>query len=96
MSYDVQIPSLHRGADRSLGVAAQTLVCANEPMDQALPAAERWALPAGRVWAGAKGGWWYLSTRWKGNLLVDLQIEAEVVDEEVDGNELAVKQASFH
>lgn len=42
------------------------------------------------------GNWWYLSTQWKGNLLVDLQIKAEVVDEEVDSNELAVKQVTFH
>lgn len=96
MSYDIWIPALHRRPDRSLGVTARTLGCANESMDQALSAAERWALPAGWVWARAKGDWWYLSTQWKGNLLVNLQIKPEVINEEVDSNELAVKQAAFH
>lgn len=77
-------------------MAAQTLVCANKSMDEALSPARRWALSAGRVWARAKGDWWCLSTWWKGNLLVDLQIKVEVVNEEVDGNELAVKQVAFH
>lgn len=57
VSYDTRIPALHGGPDRSLGVAARTLGCANESMDQALSAAERWALPAGCVWARAKGDW---------------------------------------
>lgn len=47
VSYDVQVPALHKDVERSLGVAAQTLACADESMDQALSAAERWALPAG-------------------------------------------------
>jgi len=34
------------------------------------------------------GDWWYLSTGWKGNLLVNLQIKAEVIHEEVNGNDL--------
>lgn len=33
---------------------------------------------------------------WKGCLLVDLQIKAEVIDEEVDGNQLVVKELAFH
>lgn len=91
----MRCPALHRGAD-SLGAAAQTLVCANKSMGWALYPAERWALSAGWVWARAKGNWWYLSMQWKGNLLVNLQIKAEVVDEEVDGNDPAVKQVAFH
>lgn len=43
-----------------------------------------------------KGDWWYPSTRWKGNLLVNLQIKVEVVDKEVDGDELSAKQATSH
>lgn len=86
-----QTLALQRGADRSLGLAAQTLVCTNEPMVQAV-----FFLPAERSVICTGRDWWYPSTRWKGNLLVNLQIEVEVVDKEVDGDELSTKQATSH
>lgn len=39
---------------------------------------------------------WFLSTWWKKNLHVHLQVKAEVVDEEVDDDELFVQNVAFY
>lgn len=90
----VQIPAWHRGAEGGFGVSEEPPVC-EEAVGGFVPyrgmgttLREGLGLGQGRLLAP--------ECLWKGCLLVDLQIKAEVIDEEVDGNELVVKELAFH